>query len=207
MSSQVVLTTTVQLDDQLVRDTLTHRTAMELVRDWVGEYFDAVANVRSWTPYWKEVHLRQPGNVLIAFRFRLGGPVEICQSHGWDLSQAEQDEFSQDLIPLLDELARAMTQQRVADAVQSQYADSSRQVRDDDAILLQFKTPPPTATLGPAPVGLIEVAVIVHQNQTISIFAHCGDEAAGRAAIRRFLANIQVAGIPLLTASPTIQRR
>jgi len=51
------------------------------------------------------------------------------------------------------------------------------------------------------------MAVIVRQDQTVSIFANCLDEAAGRAAVRRLLANMQVAGIPLETTSPTIQRR
>ena len=207
MPANVVLTTTAQLDNQLVRDTLTHRSAMELVRDWIGEYFDVTANVRSWTPYWKEILLRQPGNILLGFRFRLGGPVEVSQSHGWTISQEELKEFEQALIPLLDELGQAMTQQRVADAIQSQYNEASRQVRDDDTILLQFKAPSATAALGATPAQPTEMAIIVRQNQTINVFANCTDEATGRAAIRRLLANMQVAGIPLETASPTIQRR
>ena len=138
MSTNVVLTATAQLDSQLVLDTLTHRTAMELVRDWIGDYFDAPANVRSWTPYWKEFLLRQPGNLLITFRFRQGGPVEVSQTHGWTLSEEELAEFEQALISLLDELGQAMTQQRVADAIQSQYPGSSRQVRDDDTIQKSF---------------------------------------------------------------------
>jgi hypothetical protein len=207
MSTNMVLATTAQLDSQLIRDMLTDRTAMELVRDWLGEYFDAAASVRSWTPYWKEITLRQPGNALIALRFRLGGPVELGQSHGWDLSQAEMTEAEQALIRLMDELGRAMSQQRVADAIQSQYPGASRRVRDDDTILMQFEAPPATAALGAEPPGPIEMALIVRQNQTISIFAHCADETVGRATIRRLLANLQVAGIPLKSADPVIERR
>ena len=76
MSTKVVLGTTAELDSQLVRDMLTDSTAMELVRDWLGEYFDSAASVRSWTPYWKEIVLRKAGNILISLRFRHGGPVD-----------------------------------------------------------------------------------------------------------------------------------
>jgi hypothetical protein len=207
MSTKVVLGTTAQLDSQLVRDMLTDSTAMELVRDWLGEYLDAAASVRSWTPYWKEIVLRQPGNILVSLRFRLGGPVEVSQSHGWALSKAELAGIEQALIRFLDELGQAMCQQRVADAVQSQYADASRRVQDDDTLLLQFRAPPATAALGTEPAGLIEMAMFVRQNQTINVFAHCADETVGRATIRRLLANLQVAGIPLKTTNPVIERR
>jgi hypothetical protein len=207
MSTNMVLATTAQLDSQLIRDMLTDRTAMELVRDWLGEYFDAAASVRSWTPYWKEITLRKAGNALIALRFRLGGPVELGQSHGWDLSPAEMTGAEQALIRLLDELGRAMSQQRVADAIQSQYPGASRRVRDDDTILMQFEAPPATAALGVEPPGPIEMALIIRQNQTIAIFAHCADETVGRATIRRLLANLQIAGIPLKSADPVIERR
>lgn len=207
MSSNIVLTTTAQLDTQLVRDTLANRNAMELVRDWISEYFDLPASVQSWTPYWKEVLVRQPGNILITFRFRLGGPVQVSQSHGWTISKAELAEFETALVSLLDELGQAMTQQRVADAVQSQYPGASRKVRDDDTILMQFKSPPPTAALGASPSGPIEMAMIIRKDQSINVFTNCADEPIGRATIRRLLANLQVAGIPLKKASPTIQRR
>lgn len=180
---------------------------MELVRDWLAEYFGAAAAVRSWTPYWKEITLRQPGNLLVALRFRLGGPVEVSQSLGWDLSDAELAETEQALLGLLDELGRAMCQQRVADAVQSQYPGASRRVRDDDTILMQFRAPPATAALGAEPPGPIDMALIIRQNQSVSIFAHCVDETVGRATIRRLLANMQVAGIPLKSADPVIERR
>jgi hypothetical protein len=207
MSTNVVLGTTAELDSQLVRDMLSDSTAMELVRDWLGEYFDAAASVRSWTPYWKEIVLRQPGNILIALRFRHGGPVEVSQSLGWELSKEELTTAEGALVRLLNELGQAMCQQRVADAVQSQYAGASRRVRDDDTLLLQFQAPPATAALGTEPAGLIEMAMIVRQNQTVNIFAHCADEAVGRATIRRLLANLQVAGVPLKTANPVIERR
>ncbi len=207
MPAEIVLACTVELDHQLVRDTLAHRTAMELVRDWIGEYLNGDAQVSSWTPYWKEILVRKEGDALIALRFRLGGPVQVSQTQNWYFPQAEQEAFSKALITLIDELGRAMTQQRVADAVQSQYPDSSRQIRDDDSILLQFKAPLPTAPLKVMPTGPIETALIVRQNQTISVFAHCNDQATGQATIRRLLANIQVAGIPLVTSNPTIQRR
>ncbi len=207
MSTKVVLGTTVQLDSQLVRDMLADSTAMELVRDWLGEYLDAAPSVRSWTPYWKEIVLRQPGNILISLRFRLGGPVEVSQSLGWELSRAELAEIEQALIRFLDELGQAMCQQRVADAVQAQYADASRRVQDDDTLLLQFSAPPATAALGAEPAGLIEMAIFVRQDQTINVFAHCADETVGRATIRRLLANLQVAGIPLKTTNPVIERR
>jgi hypothetical protein len=180
---------------------------MEFVRDWIGEYFEGDAQVQSWTPYWKEIVLRREGDARLVVRFRLGGPVQVSESQNWDLTPSERNTFSKALIALLDELGKAMTQQRVADAVQSQYPDSSRQVREDDSILLQFKAPHPTAPLKVTPTGPIETAVIVRQNQTISVFAHCSDQATGRAAIRRLLANIQVAGIPLATSSPAIHQR
>jgi hypothetical protein len=207
MSAEIVLACTVELDHQLVQDTLANRTAMEIVRDWIGEYLNGDAQVQSWTPYWKEIQVRQDEDSVIALRFRPGGPVHVSGTQNWYYPQTEQEALSKALINLINELGKAMTQRRVADAIQSQYPDSSRQVRDDDSILLQFKAPHPTAPLKATPTGPIETAVIVHQNQTISVFAHCDDQATGRAAIRRLLANIQVAGIPLVTSSPSIQQR
>jgi len=202
MSAKTILTTTAQLNPQIVQDTLTGREAMELVRDWVGSYFDVSANVRSWTPYWKEVLLHRPGNILIAFRFRLGGPVLVSQSVGWSISQAEQATFEQALLPFLDELGQALAQQRIADAIQSQYPNASRVVRDDDTILIQLQPPAPTASLGETSSQPDQIAIIIHANQIISIFSRCANESAGRAAVRRFLADLQVAGVSVVKVAP-----
>lgn len=207
MSADIVLATTAELDSQLVRDVVAERAAMEMVRDWLGDYFDASASVRSWTPYWKEIVLRRPGNAVISIRFRLGGPVAVNQSYGWDLSKNEAAACERSLIYFLDELGRAMCQQRVADAVQSQYAGTSRHVRNDDTILLQFLAPPATAGLGEKPAGSVETALFIKPNQTIEVYAHCADEIVGRATVRRLLANLQVAGIPLRNVDPVIERR
>ncbi len=206
MTNGVVLGTTAQLQPQVVQDTLAGREAMEIVSDWLGEYFKTAANIRSWTPYWKEMILRQPGNLILGLRFRLGGPVEISQSHGWDLTAAERDELERALLPLLDELGRALTQRRAADAIQSQYADTTRKVRDDNTIVLQFKAPITTAPLGSGPIPPAEMAVIVRPDQTLQVFARTTNEELGRAAIRRFLANLQVAGLPLEGNTPISRR-
>ena len=179
---------------------------MEFVLDWMGEYFNATATARNWTPYWKEILLRRPGDIFVVIRFRLGGPVEVSQSNGWAISKAELAQFTDALLSLLEELGQAMTQQRVADAVQSQYKGASRKVQDDDTILMQFPLPAPTGPLGATPLKPVEMAMIIRPNQTLSIFARCANEMVGQATIRRLLANLQVAGIPLGNAGPITKR-
>ncbi len=191
----------------MIQDTLASREAMEYVHEWISRHFKATANVRSWTPYWKEIALSRPGNISVCVRFRMGGPVEISQSHGWTISEAERIELEDTLVSLLDELGRAMSQRQAADAIQSQYADTTRKIQEDDTILLRFIPPPATAPLGTGPLPPVEMAVIVRPNQSMQIFSRSESEVAARAAIRRFLANMQVAGIPILDNSPIAVRR
>ncbi len=195
---------TVQLPYQFVRDTLSNRQAMEMVRDWVGDYMSGTALVSSWTPYWKEMLIRRPGNRDIELRFRQGGPVQIDQSQDRILSESRRVEFEQALLSLMDELGCALTQRRVADAVQSEYRDASRQVREDDSILIQFQVPPLASGSDSAP---IEMAMVIRNDQSIDIFAHCSDKAGGEDSIRLLLADLQVGGVPLERTGPINQRR
>lgn len=191
-----VLTTTIHLHAQLVQDTLTGRDAVELVRDWVSDYFSATVSVRSWTPYWKEIQMRHSEEKMALIRFRLGGPVVVKQLENWEITQAELSRFEKALLALLDELGRAMTQQRVADAIQSRYPRALRQVRDDDTILLQFSART-TTDLDIIKHPPVDVAVIVRPDQTLHVYARCQEQKAGHSTVRRLLANLQVAGIPL----------
>ncbi len=204
MSERIVLATTVQLPYQFVRDTLSNRQAMEVVRDWVGDYMNGAALVSSWTPNWKEILIRRPGHRDIELRFRQGGPVQVGQSQDRILSESRRVKFEEALLSLVDELGCALTQRRVADAVQSQYRDASRQVREDDSILIQFQVTPLASRPDSAP---IEMAMVIRNDQSIDIFAHCSDKAGGEDSIRRLLADLQVGGVPLESTGPISQRR
>ena len=206
MMKDLVLTTTIRFHDQIVQDVLSSREALKIVRDWVGEYIGGTGNVRSWTPYWKEILVRRPGNILLGFRFRLGGPVEVSQRHGWTFSEAERVEFEQALLPLLDELAKAMTQQRVADGVQSKYPFATRKVRDDDSLLMQMRIHPSASGLT-EPSSLVDLAAIVRPDLTLQVFARCPEETVGRATLRRFVADLQVAGLPVTESREIVVHR
>jgi hypothetical protein len=203
MPNDKVLITTVRFHDQFMRDVLSSREALKIVRDWVGEYIGGVGNVRSWTPYWKEILVRRPGNILLGFRFRLGGPVEVSQTYGWTYSEAERAEFEEALLPFLDELGRAMTQLRMADGIQSKHPNATRKVQDDDSILMQMKVQPGTSTLA-SPESLIDLAAIVRPDLLLQVFVRCQDETIGRATLRRFVADLQVAGLPVTESSEIV---
>jgi uncharacterized protein YcbX len=207
MASNLLLTTTARLDPQVVHDTLATREAMEAVHSWISDYLDATVSIRSWTPYWKEVTLHRPGNISLTMRFRLGGPVETSQSRGWSLSEGERRELEGALLPFLSNTGSIMTQERVADAVQEHYTDATRDARSDRTIVLRFMPPPSTAPLDDGPQPPVEMAVIVRPDQAIQVFARGTDEASCRSAIRRFLANLQVAGFAIEENSPIALRR
>jgi hypothetical protein len=197
MTEQLVLTATAHLHNQVVQEVLSSREALEIVRDWVGDFMNGVGNIKSWTPYWKEVLVRRPGNIMATFRFRQGGPVEISQTHGWEVTEQERVELENALVPLLEELGAALSQRLVADAIQSIYPQASRTVRPDDSILMQLIT-----NLNGQPdeknaQGSHSIVVIIRQNLAIQIFARCNDETMGRTTIRRLVADLQVAGLPL----------
>lgn len=202
----MVLETTTKLHDQIIQDVLTGREAMGIVRDWLGEFMDGTANVHSWTPYWKEMLVRRPGNIIVGLRFRLGGPLEVTREHGWTLSEGERIEVENALIPLLNQLGHALAQRRVADAIQAKYPDSTRQVRNDDTILMQTKIMPPTAPLAGGPPGAADAAIVIYPDERLQIFVRCTVEAAGRATIRRFLADLQVAGVAIAESGPVLLR-
>ena len=205
--TDIVLSASTKLHEQIIQDVLTGREAMDIVRDWLSEFMEGTANVHSWTPYWKEMLVRRPGNVLVGLRFRMGGPVEISRDHGWSLSEAERRRVEEALLPLLDQLGRALSQRRVAAAIQEKYPDASRQVRDDDTILMRMRIAPPTAPLsGHLSPGLVDTAVFIHPGRRLDIYVRCEIEVAGRATIRRFLADLQVAGITLTETSPVTRR-
>ena len=145
--TDIVLSASTKLHEQIIQDVLTGREAMDIVRDWLSEFMEGTANVHSWTPYWKEMLVRRPGNILVGLRFRMGGPVEISRDHGWSLSEAERRRVEEALLPLLEQLGRALSQRRVASAIQEKYPDATRQVRDDDTILMRMRIAPPTAPL------------------------------------------------------------
>jgi hypothetical protein len=207
MTSNLLLAATAYLDPQVVNETLATRDAMEAVHDWICDYFEATVSIRSWTPYWKEVTLHRPGNISLALRFRLDGPVETSQARGWSLSEGERRELENKLLPFLNQTGRTMTQERVADAIQEEYTDATRNRRSDQTIVLRFMPPPPTAALDDGPHPPVEMAVIVRPDKAIQIFARGTDEAYCRSAIRRFLANLQVAGFAILENSPITLRR
>jgi len=177
---------------------------MEVGRDWVGDYMNGAALVSSWTPYWKEILIRRPGHRDVELRFRQGGPVQVGQSQDRILSESRRVKFEEALLSLVDELGCALTQRRVADAVQSQYRDASRQVREDDSILIQFQVTLLASGPDSAP---IEMAMVIRNDQSIDIFAHCSDKAGGEDSIRRLLADLQVGGVPLESTGPISQRR
>lgn len=206
MAPNLLLTTTARLDPQVIHDTLITREAMEVVHGWISDYLRATASIRSWKPYWKEIALYRPGDISLTLRFRLGGPVEVTQSRGWSLSEGERRELESALLPFLSRTGDTMTQERVADAVQAQYSDATRSSRSDHTIVLRFVPPPSTAPLDDGPQPPVEMAVIVRPDQAVQIFARGTDEAACRAAIRRFLANLQVAGIGFEENSPIALR-
>jgi hypothetical protein len=206
MAPNLLLTTTARLDPQVVHDTLITREAMEVVHGWISDYLRATASIRSWKPYWKEIALYRPGDISLTLRFRLGGPVEVTGSRGWSLSEGERRELESALLPFLSRTGDTMTQERVADAVQAQYSDATRSSRSDHTIVLRFVPPPSTAPLDDGPQPPVEMAVIVRPDQAVQIFARGTDEAACRAAIRRFLANLQVAGIGFEEHSPIALR-
>jgi hypothetical protein len=104
-------------------------------------------------------------------------------------------------------MASTLTQQRVADAVQEEYKGATRDARNDQTIVLRFMPPPSTAPLGEGPQPPVEMAVIVRPDQAVQIFGRGTDEAACRSAIRRFLANLQVAGFAIDENSPIALRR
>ena len=207
MTSDLLLTTTAWLDPQVVHETLVSREAMEAVHGWISNHLRATASIRSWKPYWKEIALYRPGDISLTLRFRLGGPVEVTQSRGWSLSEGERRELESALLPFLSKTGNTMTQERVADAVQAQYQDASRSSRSDHTVVLRFMPPPSTAPLDDHPQPPVEMAVIVRPDLALQIFARGTDEAACRAAIRRFLANLQVAGINIEENSPIALRR
>jgi hypothetical protein len=207
MTSDLLLTTTARLDPQVIHDTLATHEAMEAVHRWLSDYLNATVSIRSWTPYWKEVTLHRPGNISLTVRFRLGGPVETSQSRGWSLSEGERRELEGALLPFLSETGSVMTQRRVADAVQEHYKDATRNSRSDHTVVLRFMPPPSTAPLDGGPQPPVEMAVIVRPDQAIQIFARGTEEASCRSAIRRFLANLQVAGFAIEQDNPIALRR
>ena len=207
MSSNIVLSTKVHLPYQMLQDTLASPEAMEVIYDWIREYLDATANVRSWTPFWKEIELRRPGNTYIAFRFRLGAPLQISREHGWSFSEAERADLERRLLTLLDELGKALSQRRVADAIQSRYPDATRTLRDDDTILMQFRVTPPMASPQNNLKPSADMAMIIYPHRQLDVFARCGNEVIGRAAIRRLLADLQVAGVPVEKCGSIVVQR
>ncbi|MBN1317610.1 MAG: hypothetical protein JXA42_19155, partial [Anaerolineales bacterium] len=171
--------------------------ALEIVRDWIGDFMNGIGNVKSWTPYWKEVLVRRPGNILATFRFRQGGPVEVSQTHGWSVTEAERAELEKELVPLLDELGRAMTQRLVADGIQSVHPEATRSVRPDDSILMQMQIGMNNQTEAKHKTQPQNIVVIIRPDMTVQFFVRCDDETLGRKTIRRLVAELQVAGLPL----------
>ena len=207
MASNLLLTTSARLDPQVIHETLATRPAMEAVERWIGHHLNGTVSIRSWTPYWKEVTLHRPGNISLTLRFRLGGPVETSQSRGWSLSEGERRELESALLPFLQQTGSAMTQERIADAIQIEYPDATRNARSDGTIVLRFQPPPSTAPLEEGPLPPVEMAVILRQDQVVQAFARGTHEGACRSAIRRFLANLQIAGFAIEENTPIALRR
>lgn len=205
MDKKLVLTTTARLHNQVIQEVLSSREALEIVRDWVGEFMEGVGNIKSWTPYWKEILVRRPGNIMITFRFRLGGPLDISQSHGWTVTETEREELEKALLPLLDELGTAMTQRLVADGIQATHPEATRIVRSDDSIMMQMNMSPENPSEEESALPPDNVVIIIRPDLSVQFYVRCDDETVGRTLIRRLIADLQVAGLPLSTTETVIK--
>lgn len=198
LSAQYECEATAYLDPRFITDTLAQKTAMNMVHDWAAQYFHTQISISSWTPIWKEITIRQPGNIFARIRFKEGGPVQIEQTGGKAMSEREEDKFASALLELLDQLGPALSQQRIADAIETQYHTISRHVEDDDSILLRFT---PATITGPvaSPTGDSRIRYArIHPNASVSIIADGQSAEECKLAVKRFMAKIQVAGLPLV---------